>query len=226
MQSNANKSFQQDKKQLVFAPASLILTNYFLPLNEALAFMEELSSMGPIRYSLCQTEYLDFVMWALFLCGFPSLFSNIPISLEVKNSTISVPFEVQVDKPYTFQLNFLFETKESYLDDKILGSRFSKYCVGDVDYDSIPVPDKDGLGLPLDFNIEVTNRNTNAIVVNKDFTSLCRQSRIPSRLQINRIIGTVQINKGDYIAKITYLNSPLDLQGAQATITLSAGNRK
>jgi hypothetical protein len=30
-----NKSLKQDKKQLVFAPASLILTNYFLPLNEA-----------------------------------------------------------------------------------------------------------------------------------------------------------------------------------------------
>jgi ankyrin repeat protein len=30
------KSLKQDKKQLVFAPASLILTNYFLPLNEAL----------------------------------------------------------------------------------------------------------------------------------------------------------------------------------------------
>ena len=28
----------KDKKQLVFAPASLILTNYFLPLNEALGF--------------------------------------------------------------------------------------------------------------------------------------------------------------------------------------------
>jgi hypothetical protein len=27
---------QKDKKQLVFAPSSLILTNYFLPLNEAL----------------------------------------------------------------------------------------------------------------------------------------------------------------------------------------------
>ncbi|MBE0357336.1 hypothetical protein PPHE_b0628 [Pseudoalteromonas phenolica O-BC30] len=25
-----NKSFQQDKKQLVFAPSSLILTNYFI----------------------------------------------------------------------------------------------------------------------------------------------------------------------------------------------------
>jgi hypothetical protein len=31
-----NKSLKQDKKQLVFARASLILTNYFLPLNEAL----------------------------------------------------------------------------------------------------------------------------------------------------------------------------------------------
>ncbi len=32
------KSLKQDKKQLVFAPSSLILTNNFLPLNEALYF--------------------------------------------------------------------------------------------------------------------------------------------------------------------------------------------
>jgi multimeric flavodoxin WrbA len=38
------KSLKQDKKQLVFAPSSLILTNYFLPLNEALCNMESLVS--------------------------------------------------------------------------------------------------------------------------------------------------------------------------------------
>jgi len=31
---------QKDKKQLVFAPASLILTNYFLPLSEALYYFQ------------------------------------------------------------------------------------------------------------------------------------------------------------------------------------------
>jgi len=33
------QGIQTDKKQLVFAPASLILTNYFLPLSEALYFL-------------------------------------------------------------------------------------------------------------------------------------------------------------------------------------------
>ncbi|WP_201347554.1 hypothetical protein [Neptunomonas japonica] len=32
------KQFNKDKKQLVFAPSSLILTNYFLPVNWALGF--------------------------------------------------------------------------------------------------------------------------------------------------------------------------------------------
>jgi hypothetical protein len=31
-----NKLLNKDKKQLVFAPSSLILTNYFLPVNRAL----------------------------------------------------------------------------------------------------------------------------------------------------------------------------------------------
>jgi hypothetical protein len=29
----SNKKLNKDKKQLVFAPSSLILTNYFLPVN-------------------------------------------------------------------------------------------------------------------------------------------------------------------------------------------------
>jgi hypothetical protein len=32
-----NKLLNKDKKQLVFAPSSPILTNYFLPVNRALA---------------------------------------------------------------------------------------------------------------------------------------------------------------------------------------------
>ena len=35
---SANKSLKQDKKQLAFAPSSLILANYFFPLIWALAF--------------------------------------------------------------------------------------------------------------------------------------------------------------------------------------------
>ena len=35
-----NKLLNKDKKQLVFAPSSLILTNYFLPVNRALNCME------------------------------------------------------------------------------------------------------------------------------------------------------------------------------------------
>jgi hypothetical protein len=33
-----NKKLNKDKKQLAFAPSSLILANNFLPLNEALRF--------------------------------------------------------------------------------------------------------------------------------------------------------------------------------------------
>jgi hypothetical protein len=36
MECTANKLLNKDKKQLVFAPSSLILTNYFLPVNRAL----------------------------------------------------------------------------------------------------------------------------------------------------------------------------------------------
>jgi hypothetical protein len=36
----ANKQINQDKKQLVFAPASPILTNYFLPIIWALVAKE------------------------------------------------------------------------------------------------------------------------------------------------------------------------------------------
>jgi hypothetical protein len=38
----ANKQINQDKKQLVFAPASPILTNYFLPIIWALVNMDHI----------------------------------------------------------------------------------------------------------------------------------------------------------------------------------------
>ena len=40
------KSLKQDKIQLVFAPSSLILTNYYLPLSEALALQGGILSHG------------------------------------------------------------------------------------------------------------------------------------------------------------------------------------
>ena len=52
-----NKSLKQDKKQLAFAPASLILANNFLPLNEALCGSKELA----LKITLgCGIELISF----------------------------------------------------------------------------------------------------------------------------------------------------------------------
>jgi 2-iminobutanoate/2-iminopropanoate deaminase len=59
-----NKQINQDKKQLVFAPASLILTNYFLPLNEALYL---LFIIGVQLINLAKKSLLLFC--AALLCG-------------------------------------------------------------------------------------------------------------------------------------------------------------
>ncbi|MBQ4892294.1 hypothetical protein J8L86_20805, partial [Shewanella sp. MMG014] len=57
-------SLKKDKKQLVFAPSSLILTNYFLPLNEALSFNRVISIMSyKNTIKLWKTVIITF--WAL-----------------------------------------------------------------------------------------------------------------------------------------------------------------
>jgi biopolymer transport protein ExbD len=55
-----NKSLKQDKKQLVFAPSSLILTNYFLPLNEALGLQGKYVQI---------TKFAALTIFALIISG-------------------------------------------------------------------------------------------------------------------------------------------------------------
>ena len=60
---NLTSKSNRTKKQFVFAPASLILTNYFLPLSEALATMNRPVILSTILFVLSFSPILLLVWW-------------------------------------------------------------------------------------------------------------------------------------------------------------------
>jgi hypothetical protein len=54
-----NKLLNKDKKQLVFAPSSLILTNYFLPVNRALYFKGDSVDLIKKTFVEMQSRYIN-----------------------------------------------------------------------------------------------------------------------------------------------------------------------
>ena len=86
-----NKSLKQDKKQLAFAPASLILANNFLPLNEALGVLQIMRKT--LRRVIIT---LLFLLFALSI--FASLYGIASNDNRLKEIENEVTFTEYVDK--------------------------------------------------------------------------------------------------------------------------------
>jgi hypothetical protein len=181
--------------------------------------------MGPITYSLCQTKGLGLIMWICGLCAFPPLIDDVPIFLDDEQTILSLPFEVSIDKKYLFKLELRFKTNEERIENGLLGTYYSHdYCRNDVDYDAIPESERKTLGQPILFNIKILDRATQAVVQDKNFTSLCKASH--SVLSNYRQIGWVDLTEGQYIAKIRILEKQKNVDNIQSFISLVSGGAK
>ncbi|QSZ41772.1 hypothetical protein GJV85_06500 [Sulfurimonas aquatica] len=161
-------------------------------------------------------------MWITSLCTFPPLIEDEPFSIKKENSSISIPFEAPVEKSYFLKMNFIFPTTKARLEDKFIGSRYNQYCQGDINYDEIPDDDRKGLGQPLKFKVIIQEKD-GSIVFEKIVESLCRTS---FKQNIStRTIASVPLLKGEYLAKITFLEkqNSLGLKDVNTTIRLDAG---
>ena len=67
---------------MVFAPSSLILTNYFLPLNEALCFKDAI-----VRNKFVWVSFLLLVSYSIFILMSPSYISSKILIPEFKEQT-------------------------------------------------------------------------------------------------------------------------------------------
>ena len=176
--------------------------------------------MGPIAYSLCQKPVIGLVMWATTLCTFPPLIDDKVFLLKEEKPSISIPFEVPVEKSYSLKMNFVFPTTEARLKDKLIGSRYHQYCYDNIKYNEIPEHERKGLGQPMIFKVIIQEKD-GSIVFEETVESLCITSH---RKNIKtRTITRIPLLEGEYVAKITSLDSQNSLKDVNTSIRLDAG---
>jgi hypothetical protein len=180
--------------------------------------------MGPTTYTLCQKPVIGVIMFIAFLCSFPPLINNQPVSLETAGMVLSTPFTVRVDKSYGFELEFVFPSVEARLRDEIVGSRYDVYCKGDVRYEDIPKTETNGLGRPMPFQVVVRRKSDRVVVLDRSFQSLCTFAHVDSKKY--RYIGWVPLPAGEYIAEIFNLAPQSGLEGVKTNISLVSGHGK
>ena len=163
-------------------------------------------------------------MFVMSVCTFPPLFSGESINLTVSDSMVIKKFSVPVDKNYPLAIVFKFESDDARLKDKIVGDRYSEYCRDNVSYEQIPVIKRQGLGIPIGFNVIIRNTRDNSVVINKIFESLCASSG--SDREKTRIIGFLDLKKGNYIAEISNIKAQAGLLKVNTSLALYGGYGK
>jgi hypothetical protein len=166
-------------------------------------------------------------MFVASLCAFPPLIRNEPLPLTSAGSVASKEFVVPVDKSYLFDLAFEFPSIEAIRRDEIVGSRYDKYCEGDVKIEEIPALQGQGLGHPIPIHITIRRKSDRSVVVDRTFVSLCQiatsASGPPTKL---RKIGRVELLRGEYVVEVTNLEAQRGLDGVKTSFSLVGGHGK
>lgn len=179
--------------------------------------------MNAITYSLCQKPVLGLAMWITDLCVFPPLFSNLPIDLNHQGTRATTEFKVKVEKTYHLILAVEFESVQKRLDDKVVGNRFDQNCLGNINYNNIPIGQRAGLGQPIDFKVIVRELKTQKIIFNQQFKSLCSTGHNLKNTRY-REIGWIPLKEGNYMIEVINIEAQTDLKNVKTTLSLTAGN--
>tara|TARA_R110001599_G_scaffold350992_1_gene581939 strand:- start:41 stop:532 length:492 start_codon:yes stop_codon:yes gene_type:complete len=97
-----NKLLNKDKKQLVFAPSSLILTNYYLPVNRALGV-----SLSPVFKSTLVSTITVFIVSTLFFLFFGG--GSIELLLSVFSAAVVTAIALMVTVFWIIPAHHLFQ---------------------------------------------------------------------------------------------------------------------
>lgn len=178
--------------------------------------------MDPIIYSICQKPVIGMVMWLTSLCVFPPLFSDEPIELSVKDSSTTKIFKVPVDKKYQLTVSFEFESIQKRLEDQIVGKTGD--C-SNVIYEEISESSRKDYGRPIPFKVVVRRADDRAIVLDKEFVSLCVAYHDLKTIK-GRTIGWIELPRGKYVAEVTNLVAQSGLKNTKTKVSLGAGHGK
>jgi hypothetical protein len=177
--------------------------------------------MNQVVYYLCQKPVVGVLMWIMSACTLPPIFSEEPIDLTTSGAKVVKSFSVPVDKKYPLAIDFKFESINARLNDKIVGDRYSEYCQNNIPFEQIPEIKRQGLGVPISFKVVIRNVKDNSIVINKFFESLCVSSHSDNKKI--RVIGYLELPKGEYIAEISNIKAQTDLMKVSTSLSLYDG---
>lgn len=190
--------------------------------------------MAPLIFSLCYKPVIGIVMFVLFLCGAPRLFSDEPIDLTIAGSTVTRSVTAPIDMIYGLEVTFEFPSTEARHNDHVVGSTYANLCMGLVSHDTpeferiryedIPDIQRRVLGVPIPFKVVVRQAKDGSVVVEGTFESLCTTGW--SANSKHRDIAWVRLPIGDYIAEVTNLQAQSGLLGVHTTISLHGNQKK
>lgn len=191
--------------------------------------------MAPMIYSLCHKPVIGLVLFVLFLCGAPRLFSDEPIDLTIEGFSVTRSVTASIDMTYELVMTFEFPSNEARLNDQIVGDNYTKSCMGLVSheipgierirYEDIPDIERRVLGRPIPFNLVVRKATDHSVIVDQTFQSLCCSGHNAQKEKY-RDIAWVRLPIGDYIAEVTNLQGQPDLTGINTTISFRGLQRK
>jgi hypothetical protein len=181
--------------------------------------------VGPLTYSLCQKEVIGLAMWVTGMCAFPPLVEPTPVSLQVPGMVLRKEFKAPVEKSYLVALNFSFPSTDARLKDDLVGDRYSgKDCDANMQYDSIPPRERQGLGVPIPLRVIVRKQPEGTVISDEIFNSLCITSYSSNRK--TRSVGRIKLKEGVYRLEVHNLLAQPAFKDIGVEIILVSGSAK
>jgi len=181
--------------------------------------------MGPVAYSLCHKEVIGVAMWITGLCSFPPLIAPTEIALQEPGVVLRKDFNAPVDKSYLLGLRFVFPSSDARLKDELVGDgRHGKYCRGDIEYESIPLNERKGLGLPIPLKVVVRKQPEGTLVMEQTFQSLCKTFHATN--DKGRSVGRINLKEGAYRIEVSNQLAQPAFKDLKVEISLVSGDAK
>ena len=175
--------------------------------------------MGPTTYALCQKPVIGILLWIANMCVSSTLIDGLPISFATVQTVSSKPFKVRVDEVYGFGMQFEFDSVEKRIADKLTGTGFDKTCRSSelISENSAELQEVHGVVIPL--KIVIRKIGSNVIVTDEIFNSRCTFGS--SEKTKYRGVRGVRLERGEYIAEITNLQTVADFDEIKTSISLT-----
>lgn len=178
--------------------------------------------MTAARYRHCRKPVLGLLMWITSLCVFPPLFDDAEIELAAPGAAVSDKFSVAVGMTYELKLRTEFGPGQAAAVEAVIGRYDGRYC--EPGRPAAPEALRAALGVPIVFQVRITDQATQAVRVDETFESLCSFSGTGS--QRTRLVARLALPPGDYAITVTAPQGEPRLAGTRNVLLLAPPHGK